>query len=193
MSRAADFARLLNKVQGGDEGAATELFERYHKVLIRTLRMRLDNTALQAQVDVEDVVQTVFKSLFVRLRLKDEQYQLADEKNLINLILRMAHNKLTAKQRRHQARPDARRSGAAFDSQIEAAGERTPSERLSAQELLEEALKRMTDEERQILQLRDEKLEWEEVAARLDGTAEGRRKQWERARHRIAAELQLEE
>lgn len=192
MSSADDFAVLLEKVRAGDENAAADLFERYHKVLIRTVKMRLDNSALQAQVDVSDVVQTVFKSLFVRLRLKEEQYELADEKNLVNLILRMAHNKLTAKKRRHQARPDARRTGAEFDSQIEGAGDRTPSEILSAKELLEEAFKRMTEEERQILHLRDEKREWADIAARLGGTAEGRRKQWERARGRIAKELQLE-
>jgi RNA polymerase sigma factor (sigma-70 family) len=193
MSSADDFAVLVEKVRGGDEDAARDLFERYHKVLIRTVKMRLDNTILQAQVDVADIVQTVFKSLFVRLRLKEEQYDLADEKNLINLILRMAHNKLTAKQRRHHARPDARRTGEEFDSQIEGTGDRSPSEILSAKELLEEALKRMTEEERQILHLRDQKVEWVGIAARLGGTAEGRRKQWERARARIAEELQLEE
>jgi DNA-directed RNA polymerase specialized sigma24 family protein len=70
------------------------------------------------------------------------------------------------------------------------AGGESPSLKLGNQEVLEEAVRRMTPEERQIRELfLGQGLAWAEIAAKLGGTAEGRRKQWERARERITGEL----
>ena len=149
----SDFADLIRRVRAGDEAAANDLFQRYHKVLYRTVAIRLQNQSLQAEVDVEDICQTVFKSFFVRVRLG--QYELPGADDFINLILRMAHNKLTAKQRKRQVRPEGRASGEPLDSEAVAQPGPMPSEVLSRQELLRAALGRLTAEERQLLDLRD--------------------------------------
>ena len=70
-----DFADLIRRVRRGDEAAANDLFQRYHKVLYRTVAIRLENSPLRATFDVEDACHTVFKSVFVRLRLGE--YELA--------------------------------------------------------------------------------------------------------------------
>jgi DNA-directed RNA polymerase specialized sigma24 family protein len=126
----------------------------------------------------------VFGSLFVRLRLG--QFDLGNDNDLINLLFRMAHNKLTAKQRRRR-----HEVGGAVDSQIHDPGP-TPSRVLAPKDLLQAALRRLNAEEQRMLELRDQGAAWEAIATELGGTAEGRRKQWERARARVAAELELD-
>jgi RNA polymerase sigma-70 factor (ECF subfamily) len=176
-----DLAQLIGRIRGGDQRAAEELFQRYGNVFLRTIRVRLENPSLRRLVDSDDIRQTVFKSLFVRLRLG--QYDITNDRDLVNLLFKMAHHKLTAKQRRARRAP-----GAELDSQA-AESRPSPSQVLSEQDLLREVLRRLSAEERRILELRDEGASWEAVAAELGGTPEARRKQWERARERVVEAL----
>lgn len=191
MSSSQEFAALLERLRNKDQAAAQELVRRFGPVLQRTLALRLQNSSLRRVVDAEDVCQSVFKSFFVRAALG--QYELAGQDDLVNLLMRMAHNKLSEQQRReHAERRDARRNEGEVNDLAAAAGP-TPSAQLSAEELLHEARRRMSEEERQILSLREQGLDWLAVATQIGGTAEGRRKQWDRARERVAKELGLEE
>jgi len=63
----------------------------------------------------------------------------------------------------------------------------------ACQELLQEAGRRLSTEERQLLDLRREGLEWHEIARRLDGNADALRVRLGRAIDRVAQELGLEE
>ena len=69
----------------------------------------------------------------------------------------------------------------------------TPSSVVAGKELLEEARKRLSQEERRLVELRGQGLSWEEVAASLGGTAGARRNQLARALDRVAQELRLSE
>jgi RNA polymerase sigma-70 factor (ECF subfamily) len=61
------------------------------------------------------------------------------------------------------------------------------------EELIHEFRRRLTDEERQLAEMRAQGQEWADIARVLGGTAQARRKQLERAISRVASELGLEE
>jgi RNA polymerase sigma-70 factor (ECF subfamily) len=61
------FARLMARLCSGEDGAAREVFERFAGRLVALTRGRF-NRLLARKVDPEDVVQSAFKSFFVRHR-----------------------------------------------------------------------------------------------------------------------------
>lgn len=74
MSEEPSFARLLTRLREGDEGAAEEIFREYSARLIALARSRLGDR-LRAKVDPEDVLQSVFRTFF--LRYAGGQYDLS--------------------------------------------------------------------------------------------------------------------
>jgi RNA polymerase sigma factor (sigma-70 family) len=192
MTRESHFLELLTRLRAGDDQAASELHAEYEPAIRRIIRTRLRNLSLRRTVGEEDICQSVLKSFFLRYRLG--QYNLESPDQLRGLLARMARNKLNDELRRHGAkgRGEGRVGELLPDDLTPAAGE-TPSLKLSIQELMEEAARRMTPEERQIRELHlVEELTWPEIAAQLGGTAEGLRKQWERGRDRVMQELGLD-
>jgi DNA-directed RNA polymerase specialized sigma24 family protein len=193
MSDESDFGELIRRIRVGDEQAVEELLSRYLPVLKRTLFVRLRNTALQRVVGESDICQSVFNSFCARAALG--QYELNRPQDLVNLLMRMAHNKLTAQKRHHEAEcRDVNRTGGDPQEVPVVATGPTPSQQVSVKELLSETRRRLSEEEWQLVELRHHQgLEWAEIAERLGGTAEGRRKQLERASDRVAMELNLDE
>src|SRR5262245_45737741 len=59
------FAKWLSELQAGDDAAARELFGRFTHQLI-TLALRHIEAGLRHKVDPEDIVQSAYKSFFVR-------------------------------------------------------------------------------------------------------------------------------
>jgi RNA polymerase sigma-70 factor (ECF subfamily) len=59
------FADVMERLQAGDQAAATELFERFCHRLIGLARLRLD-ARLRTKLDPEDVLQSVFRTFFRR-------------------------------------------------------------------------------------------------------------------------------
>ena len=59
------FADLMDRLCTGDEAAAADVFHRFTHRLIALARAHLDSR-LRAVVDPEDVIQSVFKSFFLR-------------------------------------------------------------------------------------------------------------------------------
>jgi DNA-directed RNA polymerase specialized sigma24 family protein len=70
-----------------------------------------------------------------------------------------------------------------------AAPSATPSWQVSAREQLQETLRRLSDEERKLLLLRQQGWDWTAIAAELGGSPEALRKQLVRAIDRVAQEL----
>jgi RNA polymerase sigma factor (sigma-70 family) len=192
MSDPSPFLDLLARLRTGDDRAAGDLYAEYEPAIRRMIRTRLRNLSLQRVVGEEDVCQSVLKSFFVRYRLG--QYDLESPDQLRGLLARMAGNKLNDQHRRHLAvRRDIARASEQLPDDVMPGGVATPSVALGNQELLEEAVRRMTPEERQLRELfLGDGLAWADIAVKLGGTAEARRKQWERARDRITQELGLE-
>jgi DNA-directed RNA polymerase specialized sigma24 family protein len=63
---------------------------------------------------------------------------------------------------------------------------------VAAAEMLAEAYRRLTPDERRVVELRQQEREWADIAAEVGGTAEAVRKQHRRALDRVARELGLE-
>jgi RNA polymerase sigma-70 factor (ECF subfamily) len=184
---------LLARVRAGDQAAAYELVGRYETNIRVAVRTRLTDPALRRQFDSMDVCQSVLQSFFVRAGLG--QYDLANPADLIALLVRMAHNKVVSRVRFHSRdRRDVRRVEADGADQLErAAGGEDPARVAAGRELLDRVRAAMTDDERAIADLRGQWCTWHEVAERLGGTAEARRKQFDRALDRVSAELGLDE
>jgi RNA polymerase sigma-70 factor, ECF subfamily len=67
MVDAETFARLMARLHSGEDAAAREVFERFAARLVALARGRF-NRLLARKVDPEDVVQSAFRSFFVRQR-----------------------------------------------------------------------------------------------------------------------------
>jgi RNA polymerase sigma-70 factor (ECF subfamily) len=74
-----------------------------------------------------------------------------------------------------------------------AGAEPTPSRVAVNKDLLAAVRARLTDEERQLADLRGQGLSWDEIVAKVGGKAQARRVQFSRALQRVIQELKLEE
>ena len=73
-----------------------------------------------------------------------------------------------------------------------ASSQTTPSQCVAGEELLQTFRARLTDEERSLADSRTRDESWEEIANRMGGTPQARRKQLARAIDRVSKELGLE-
>ncbi len=186
----SSFGELIRRVRGGDGDAAAELVRRFEPEVRRHIRLRLSNPRycrLQRVLDSVDISQSVLGNFFVRAALG--QFELETPRHLIGLLVTMAQNKLV-----DQARKCAHRGpllcGTAPVETVADPGH-SPSQIVAGQELVQEFLRRMSPQERQLADLRAAGLGWDEVAARAGGTAGAVRKQLERAIRRVERQLGL--
>jgi RNA polymerase sigma-70 factor (ECF subfamily) len=193
MSDAATFPDLLRRVRAGDEEAARELVQRYEPAIRRAVRFRLSDPRLARLLDSMDICQSVFASFFVRAAAG--QYDVAQAEHLLGLLVAMARNKLAmqARDQQRQCRDYRQVQAGGLDEARLAAPESSPSQHVAGQELLREAQRLLSDDERQLMDLRREGLEWVAIAERLGGTPEGLRKKLARAVDRVAHQLQLDD
>jgi RNA polymerase sigma factor (sigma-70 family) len=186
------FDELIRRVGSGDEQAAAWLVRDFEPVIRRVLRARLRNAGARREFDSMDICQSVLATFFVRVAAG--QYDLKEPDDLIKLLLTMTRNKVAEKMRRqHRLRRDSRRTVGGVEELALAGRDPTPSSVVAGKELLEQARQRLSEEERQLVELRGQGLSWEEVAASLGGTAGARRNQLARALDRVAQELRLDE
>jgi len=87
---------VFDRMKGGDEEAARELFNRYLSRLVALARSRLSEK-LERKVDADDVVQSAFRSFFVRAR--DGQYAIERAGDLWSLLATITRHKLLKKSR----------------------------------------------------------------------------------------------
>jgi RNA polymerase sigma-70 factor (ECF subfamily) len=190
MSDDTTFADFIRRIRAGDDRAAQELVERYEPVIRREVRLRLRDPRLTSQFDWTDVCQSVLASFFVRAA--SGQYDLDEPGQLLKLLVAMTRNKLANQARWHRAgRRDYRlvsHDPAALEGR--AIAQPSPSRMVAGRELLEEFRRRLSEEERALIDLRAQGCEWPEIAARLGGTAQSRRKQFIRAVDRVVEQLE---
>jgi RNA polymerase sigma factor (sigma-70 family) len=187
------FGDFLKRVRAGDPLAASELVHRYESVIRREIRFRLTDPSVYRTQDDEDICQSVLASFFIRVSLG--QFDLNDPVQLQQLLLCMARNKLSnAVQRQHrQKRGGAKNLPESAEDMSLAGPGATPSRIVAGRELLEKVREGLTDEERQVAELRGQGHAWPEIARQIGGTPDGRRKQLTRALDRISRGLGLEE
>jgi RNA polymerase sigma-70 factor (ECF subfamily) len=187
-----EYAEFIRRIRQGDEQAAEELVRRYEPEIRLEVRgwLRLRNPALRRVFDSMDICQSVLASFFARAAVGD--FDLDEPPQLIRLLVGMARNKVAEQARHHQRqRRDVRRVGEGNLEEKTAAPAQSPSRVISGRELLQKFRALLTDEERQIADLRARGSDWAAVAAELGGTPDSRRKQLARAVTRAENELGL--
>jgi RNA polymerase sigma-70 factor (ECF subfamily) len=192
MADALSFAELVERIRNGDQQAAEELVRRYEPAIRRAVRFRLTDPRLGTAVDSMDICQSVLASFFVRAA--SGQYELNRPEDLHSLLMAMARKKLAMQARRQRAqRRDNRRNAVLADAADLPAAASTPSQQVAARELLAEVHKRLSPEERQLVEWRQQGMEWTAIAAQLGTSAEAVRKRLSRALDVIAADLGIDE
>jgi RNA polymerase sigma-70 factor (ECF subfamily) len=192
MSADPSFDDLIRRLRAGDQAAAAELVRRYENAVRRTIRFRLTDARLRSVLDSTDICQSVFASFFVRAAAG--QFELRAPEQLVKLLVTMARNKLASQVRREQAeRRDHRRTGAAPEGEEPVDSGPSPSRQAAARELLQEVYRRLSPEERRLVELRNDGREWAAIAAEMGGTAVLLRKRLSRALDRITRELGIDE
>lgn len=160
---------LLDRVRAGDEDAARELHDRYVHRLLHLARVRISQRLAQ-RVDPEDVVQSVFRSFFHRVQHGD--VQLPDDdvgKFLVGVTVRKTLRKI-AFHRAAKRNPAHEAVGQdAIDHGLLECLDEEPSPEATVAFLdeLEHFFRRLTPEDRQILELRMQGYTNEEIAERL--------------------------
>jgi RNA polymerase sigma-70 factor (ECF subfamily) len=194
MTEPNTFVGFIDRIRAGDNEAAAKLVRQYESAIRREVRLRLRDARLRRVLESLDICQSVLGSFFVRAA--SGQYDLNDPKDLLNLLIKMARNKVVSAARRQQSqRRDHRRMAADGAAELKEAASALPgpSTVIERQDLLQEFRHRLNDEERQLMELRNQGYDWPEVAARLGGTPEARRAQLVRAVDRVARKLGLDE
>jgi RNA polymerase sigma-70 factor (ECF subfamily) len=186
------FAEFIRLVRAGDEQAAIDLFERYEPAIRRAVRVRLRDPRLRRLVESVEIWQSVFASLLVRTAVG--RHDLESPDSLIRLLAAMARNKVVCQANHehaagHDQRPivdfavpaDDPRGGSGYSRQF------------AVRELLQEARRRVTAQERLLLDRCDQGLEWTDIAAELRDSPDALRGRLAGAVIRISSELGLDE
>jgi RNA polymerase sigma-70 factor (ECF subfamily) len=186
-----EFAELIAKVRAGDAHAAEELVRQFEPVIRMEVRRQMRDPRLRRAFDSLDVCQSVLGSFFVRASLG--QYDLSDPTEVIKLLVGMARNKVAFQVRKeHRQCRDNRRVQSLDEQHLQTpGGDPTPSQIVSADEMLQRARQELSEEERQLAERKARGLSWEQIAAEMGGTDQGRRKQFERAVARVMKRLGL--
>ncbi len=188
MSDDSSFADLVRGIRAGNEQAAVQVVRRHEQLIRRQVLLYLTDPKLCRLFGASDICQMVLASFF--LRAASGQYDLDRPEQLVKLLVTMARNKIASLARKQRARPaDQRR---VEDGRLEEKVLTTtpgPSTVVAQRELLQEAQRRLSEEERQLVALRADGLAWQVIAERLGGTPEGRRMQLTRALNRVEKQL----
>lgn len=193
MTTPESFAQLVARVRRGDDQAAEELIRRYERDLRVVARVRLTDPALRRVIDSMDICQSIFANFFVRAAAG--QFELETPEQLLKLLSAMVRNKVNDHARHaHRQRRDVRLVvPTAADELALADTGATPSKIVANQELLKELHKRLSDEERLIVEQRTMGREWSEIADQVGGTSEAVRKRYFRAINRAVKDLGLDD
>lgn len=192
MSDESGFVELIERVRRGDEQAAAELVRRYEPAIRRAVRFRLTDAQLRRSFDSMDVCQSVLMSFFVRVA--SGQFDLTTPEHLLRLLTTMARNKLLNQARQqHAARRDNRLLAGDIDEHDLAEDSPGPHQQVAARELLREVHRRLTPEERLLVELRNQGHDWESIASRVGGNPAALRQKLHRALARVSRQVGLEE
>jgi RNA polymerase sigma factor (sigma-70 family) len=143
-----------------------ELVGRYTERLIQRVRKQLPDR-LRPRVDPEDVVQSVFRNLF--RRLKDEPRAFEDSERVWRLLTVLTYHKVRALIKYHQrARRDVRKERPQAEGRVCSDREPGPEETASLEDLLDHFLRDLPQPQRQMVTLRLEGADLSDIARRCD-------------------------
>ncbi len=165
-----DDKTLVERCRAGDEQAAQILFNRFVERLLVLAQRRIGHR-LAGRVDAEDVVQSVFRTFFCRLRA--DQFTFAEQDDLFKLLVRITVHKTLRQIAFHQAaKRDAMLEtphGSTTQERLLAVvdGEPTPEVIVAFTDYLENFLGKLSELDRRILELRLQGYTSEEIAQQL--------------------------
>jgi RNA polymerase sigma-70 factor (ECF subfamily) len=171
MSESSANRNLLRQLRGGDEEAARKVFDAYVDRLVALARRRLSQR-LAGRVDPEDIVQSVYRTFFGRMRAG--QFHINDQDDLCKLLMRITVHKTLRQVAYHQAaKRDAGQEAAQGEHSNEMLQqlldeEPTPQTAVAFVDQLEHFLSRLKPGERQILEMRLQGYSNEEIAKKLN-------------------------
>lgn len=182
--------QLVDRWREGDEDAATNLYERYCRSLIALVERNLAQR-FQSQVDADDVIQSVFRTVFRQAQAGSFSFN--NDADVWKLLVTVALNKVRNKVRYLQAGKrdvgaEVRTDQSDFDYLAQRLSHRPNL--IEAQqfvELLEALSDLLTREELEVLQLRLQNHNQEEIAEKLQITDRTVRRIMVRIREKVSA------
>jgi RNA polymerase sigma-70 factor (ECF subfamily) len=157
---------LLERYRRGSEDAATQIYLRYaHR--LRGLARTQVSADLARRVDLDDIVQSVFRSFF--RRASTGYYNVPAGEELWKLFLVIALHKIRNQGTFHRAaKRDVRRTGGgtSLDRDLGSKADRNHQSLAFLQLVIDEALAKLLPHHKQMIELRIEGLEVAEIAAR---------------------------
>jgi RNA polymerase sigma-70 factor (ECF subfamily) len=165
-----DDKSLLDGCRAGSETAARELFDRYVERLMLLARRRI-GSRMAARIDPEDVVQSVFRTFFCRL--KEDRFQIGGEDDLCKLLVRITVHKTLRQVAFHRAakRDPAQEAGhgvQAGEMLLQVMDEEPSAETVVAfLDQFEHLLDQLAPADRRILELRFQGHSTEDIAREL--------------------------
>jgi len=193
MADEMSFRELLRRVRAGDPEATRELALRYEPDIRRAANRPLHDLHLRNLLDSMDICQAVLIEFFVRAA--DGQFELTEPEELLKLFVTMARNQVLDESRYYKAaRRDHRRQVADLSEHCLGGftdDGPTPSRIVSARELLEEISRRLSIEERDLLEQRAAGQEWTTLAKQRGTSAATLRKKLSRGLTRVVSDIGL--
>ena len=184
------FVEFVAKLRGGDDAAARELFGRFAHQLI-ALALRHIDARLRHKVDPEDVVQSVYKSFFVRYG-EGGNLDIVNWNSLWGLLTlitvrkcaeRAAYHRAECRDAGREVSPPRQEEAAAW---LEPLGrEPTPLEAAVLSETVEQLLAGLDEQERPVLELSLQGYTTREISDRLGRAERTVRLLREGLRHRL--------
>lgn len=183
---------LLRRLKQGEPDAATQLYLRYAQRLLALARSKT-STALSRRVDSDEIVQSVFGSFF--RGAQQGYYDVPVGEELWKLFLVIALNKIRAKGAFHlAAKRDVRKTtdGDAIDELAPASLNDDETALQVLKLTLAEALEQLPLAHREMIELRIEGHEIEEIAQRTGRSKRTVERILQEARKKLAELLELE-
>jgi RNA polymerase sigma-70 factor, ECF subfamily len=164
MSADLTFADLMQRLRAGDDDAARAVFTRFAHRLIGLARLHLD-ARLRQKVDPDDVVQSVYRSFFVRHA--EGRFDLAGWDKLWGLLTTLTVRKCGRYRERFYAdKRDLRKEFGPDDGGLEAASrEPEPDEAAALADMVQALLAGLGGPHREVVSLRLQGYSTAEIAA----------------------------
>lgn len=179
---------IMARYCGGDEEAASRIFDRYVQRLTLLARSRLSPT-LASRTDPEDVVLSAYRSFFIGAR--NGRFQLSRSGDLWRLLVSITMHKLYRHVRFHQAGIRSIASEEAITSpDAQLSREPSPDEAISLADELQQFMASLAPVERRILELRLQEETLAEISAATGRSERTVRRVLEAIRINLASRLE---
>jgi RNA polymerase sigma-70 factor (ECF subfamily) len=189
MAASESFAEIMARLRAGDQAAASEVFRRFVDKLVR-LAKRQFNAVMRRRVDPEDVVQSAYKSFF--LRYGAGKLAVHDWGNLWGLLTvitlrkcydQVEHHKADRRNVQRDATPPGSSDTGSWWDAVDR--EPTPEEAAVLGEMVEQLLRDSPESERPVIELSLQGYTAREISQRIGRAERSVRRLREQVRKRL--------